>query len=49
MRIEGIFISTFGSVEHFLVEYGSLGEARERYGVDASVGVEETLLFEGRT
>ena len=30
-------------------ECGSLRETRERYGVDADVGVEEVLLFEGRS
>ena len=32
-----------------MVECGSLKEARERCGVGAGVGVEEALLFEGRT
>ena len=32
-----------------MVECGGLRETRERCGVNAGVGVEESLLFEGRT
>ena len=37
------------TVEHFVVECGGLRGARERCGVGRSVGVGETLLFEGST
>ena len=36
-------------MKHFVVECGGLREARERCGIDSDVGVEEWLLFEGRT
>ena len=36
-------------VEHFVVGCDGLRETRERCGVNAGVGVEEALLFEGRT
>ena len=37
------------TVEHFVVVCGDLRETREKCGVYAGAGVEEALLFEGRT
>ena len=37
------------TVDNFVIECVGLREARERCGIDACVGVEEELLFEGRT
>ena len=36
-------------MEHFVVECGGLRETIERCGVNAGVGVEEALLFQGRS